>query len=149
MPCGSYSGYGTARDLAKLMGILANGGSYNGKSYMSPEIVRLLTEVLTDRSDEVLPWPQVYGRGTTPLLSPLVSRYNFLTGMGIIPRGMPTIHILKKIETRKHFSRMRTIHLPTAPVLVAATRCQYLWGYNPPGFLPHWIPTVFRRDPRP
>ena len=78
VPCGSYSGYGTARDLAKLMGILANGGSYNGTTFMSPETVRLLTEVLTDRPDEVLPHPQPYGLGTNPYRSPLVSRFYWI-----------------------------------------------------------------------
>ena len=80
VPCGSYSGYGTARDLAKLMGILANGGSYNGKNYMSPETIRLLTEVLTERVDEIIPMQFPYGPGTTPFKSPLVSsfQYDFL-----------------------------------------------------------------------
>ena len=103
VPCGSYSGYGTARDLAKLMGILANGGSYNGRSYMSPETIRLLTEVLTDKTDQVVPWPMVYGRGTTPLLSPLVSILEFLMGMGTTPRGVPTIHIFLKIVKLETF----------------------------------------------
>ena len=74
VPCGSYSGYGTARDLAKLMGILANGGSYNGKSYMSPETTRLLTEVLTEGAEYVMGMPDLqFGRGVSPFLSPLVS----------------------------------------------------------------------------
>ena len=74
VPCGSYSGYGTARDLAKLMGILANGGSYNGKSYMSPETTRLLTEVLTEGAEYVMGMPDLqFGRGVSPFPSPLVS----------------------------------------------------------------------------
>ena len=72
IPCGSFNGYGTSRDLAKVMGILANGGSYNGKSYMSPETVRLLTEVLTDKMDEVIRIPAAIGRGTVVIKSPMV-----------------------------------------------------------------------------
>ena len=74
VPCGSYSGYGTARDLAKLMGILANGGSYNEKSYLSPETVRLLTEVLTEGDEYVMGMEGLqFGRGMSPFPSPLVS----------------------------------------------------------------------------
>ena len=74
VPCGSISGYGTARDLAKLVGILANGGTYEGRTYLSAETVRQLTEALTERDDEVLPVSfMVYGRGTTPFRSPAVS----------------------------------------------------------------------------
>ena len=62
------------RDLAKLMGILANGGSYNGKSYMSPETIRLLTEVLTEGAEYVMGMPDLqFGRGVSPFPSPLVS----------------------------------------------------------------------------
>ncbi len=76
IPCGSFSGYGTARDLAKLMGILANGGSHNGKSYLSPRTVKLLTEVLTpeDRPELCLGNTVLqFGRGTTPFKTPVVS----------------------------------------------------------------------------
>ena len=74
IPCGSYSGYGTARDLAKLMGILANGGSYNGTSLMSRHTTAMLTDVLTE-GDEYVMGRNTLGRGVTPFKSPLVS-YN-------------------------------------------------------------------------
>ena len=57
----------------RLMGILANGGSNKGKSYMSPETTRLLTEVLNDSPDEVVVMDLPCSRGTTPYKSPLVS----------------------------------------------------------------------------
>ena len=100
VPCGSYSGYGTARDLAKLMGILANGGSHKGRSYMSPETTRLLTEVLTERVDDIVAVQFPYGRGTTPFKSPLVSsfQYNFLLQEGKPQRGP----IISKLSKKLH-----------------------------------------------
>ena len=75
IPLASTNGYGTARDLAKLVGILANGGTHNGKSYISARTVKLLTEILTDGgTDKVIKTDKLqYGRGTTPLKTPLVS----------------------------------------------------------------------------
>ena len=75
VPCGSFSGYGTARDLAKLYGILANGGTYKGKSYLSPETTRLLTEVLADGTEYVMGMKDFpMSRGTSPVKTPLVSQ---------------------------------------------------------------------------
>ena len=73
IPCGSYSGYGTARDLAKLMGILTNGGSYNGTTLMSQDTTALLTDVLTEGDELVMGRTTQFGRGVTPIKSPLVS----------------------------------------------------------------------------
>ena len=73
IPCGSYSGYGTARDLAKLMGILADDGSYNGTALMSRDTTAMLTEVLTEGDEYVMGRNTQFGRGVTPVKSPLVS----------------------------------------------------------------------------
>ena len=77
VPCGSYSGYGTARDLAKLMGIMANGGTDDGKSYISVNTMKLLSEILVEGQDQVMGVVSPYGRGTYPYLNQLVMhRFN-------------------------------------------------------------------------
>ena len=99
IPCGSYSGYGTARDLAKLMGILANGGTHDGKSYISPKTTKLLTEVLTEGFDEVIIEWVPYGRGTGPLKTPLVGAL-YLRVLNIILKIMvQSLHPQEFIST--------------------------------------------------
>ena len=61
--------------------------------------------------------------------------------------------MIKVFKKRKHSSRMRTIDLPTVPVLAVTTRCQDDWGRgvgiptpwdtNSPGYLtPGYLPSV-------
>lgn len=42
IPLTSFLGYGNARSLAKLWGIIANGGTYNNKTLLNPEVIRIL-----------------------------------------------------------------------------------------------------------
>ena len=55
------------------MGILANDGSYNGTALMSRDTTALLTEVLTEGDEYVMGRTTQFGRGVTPVKSPLVS----------------------------------------------------------------------------
>lgn len=51
IPLTSFLGFGNARSLAKLWGIIANGGSYNNKTLLTPDMVHLLgTPVVAGRS---------------------------------------------------------------------------------------------------
>ena len=43
LPCPSTHGHGTASNMAKFFGILANGGELDGKRLMSEKAVRQLT----------------------------------------------------------------------------------------------------------
>ena len=83
IPCGSFSGYGTAPDLAKLMGILANGGAHDGRTYISPGTTALLVE----GPDEVMLVNAPYGRGTTPFKNPLVLACNAGTDLEFTAAG--------------------------------------------------------------
>merc|ERR1712226_748113 len=63
-PIPSVFGFGKADSVAKLYGIIANGGKYKGKQYMSPEIITKLTESLYEGPDVLLAGMLVnYGRG--------------------------------------------------------------------------------------
>jgi hypothetical protein len=63
--CGSSHGFGTARGLAKLMGILANGGQYDGRTLLSPEAIERLNTPLSSEFDRVVLRDITYGPGTT------------------------------------------------------------------------------------
>ena len=52
---------------------------------MSLETTRLLTEVLTERVDELITLQFPCGRGTTPFKSPSVSSLGLLIGEGANP----------------------------------------------------------------
>ena len=67
----AYS-HGNGRELAKLFGILANGGSFNGKQIMSPATIKLQTEKIKSGKDECLKIDITYGRGYTIMESPKV-----------------------------------------------------------------------------
>ena len=54
------------------MGILANGGAHDGRTYISPGTTALLAEALVEGPDEVMLVNAPYGRGTTPFKNPLV-----------------------------------------------------------------------------
>ena len=54
------------------MGILANGGRYNGTTLIAPEMTRLLTEILTEGDEYVMGGTTQFGRGVTTFKSPLV-----------------------------------------------------------------------------
>ncbi len=72
-PCGSINGFATAPAAAKLMGILANGGTHEGRTYLSPGTSRLLQERLTSGLEQLFQANLQFGRGTTPYKTPLVS----------------------------------------------------------------------------
>ena len=54
------------------MGIMANGGTHDGKSYISPKTTKLLSEMLVEGQDQVMGGVAPYGRGTYPFLNQLV-----------------------------------------------------------------------------
>lgn len=70
IPMSSFLGFGNARSLAKLWGIIANGGTYKNKTLMTPDMVRLLgTPVAAGRSlDGIVDVP--LGRGVFFLPTP-------------------------------------------------------------------------------
>ena len=67
----SALGTGTARGLAKLFGILANGGNYKGKQLLSPEVIQQLSTQITAGECEIFPsiTPH-WGRGVPILKNP-------------------------------------------------------------------------------
>jgi len=65
VPCGSSHGVGTARALAKLTGILANGGVWNDKMLISPAAIQRLQSSLSSEFDRVVLRDITYGPGTT------------------------------------------------------------------------------------
>ena len=68
----SIFGHGNSQALAKLFGILANGGSFEGKNLMSPATVELQTHKMKSGRDRILRVPITYGRGYTIMTSPKV-----------------------------------------------------------------------------
>ena len=56
-------GVGTARNLAKLMGIVGNGGSYEGKQLLSSESISRLRRPLNEEYDVVVMRHISYGPG--------------------------------------------------------------------------------------
>ncbi len=74
IPCGSFTTFATAKDLAKLVGIMANDGTHNGKSYISPQTVKRLTKTKTSGLEIISGLDSMrFGLGTLPVKSPLVS----------------------------------------------------------------------------
>lgn len=71
IPCASSHGIGTARALAKLMGILANGGKLEEKVLLTPQAIDLLGRPLSEDTDRFLLRKVTFGPGT--MLLPLNS----------------------------------------------------------------------------
>lgn len=71
IPCASSHGVGTARALAKLMGILANGGKLKEKVLLTPQAIDLLGRPLSEDNDRFLLRKVTFGPGT--MLMPLNS----------------------------------------------------------------------------
>ncbi|RUS71720.1 hypothetical protein EGW08_020517 [Elysia chlorotica] len=71
LPISSSHGVGTALAVAKLMGIIANGGQHEGKVMLRPESINGLQMPLSHGTDLTLGNSQVYGRGT--MLIPIVA----------------------------------------------------------------------------
>ncbi|ELT92716.1 hypothetical protein CAPTEDRAFT_221503 [Capitella teleta] len=69
LQCGSSHGFGTARGVAKLMGILANGGEYLGQCLLSAKAIDYLNTTLSSEFDRVVLRHITYGPGTT-LMTP-------------------------------------------------------------------------------
>ncbi|KAK3611826.1 hypothetical protein CHS0354_040498 [Potamilus streckersoni] len=67
----AYSATGTARGLAKLYGILANGGTYQGKQLLSKEVIEKLSTTVIEGFDVVTQVDGVkYGQGVHMKLNP-------------------------------------------------------------------------------
>ena len=71
----SVFGHGNAHALAKLYGILANGGSSNGKRLMSPATVESQLQVIISGKCKILRLDTDFGRGYTIMQSPKVRIY--------------------------------------------------------------------------
>ncbi len=60
--------------MARLYGIVTNGGSHEGKKlFNKKETIQKLTEVLTAGEDKVIVMPMAYGRGFSRFPTPDVS----------------------------------------------------------------------------
>ncbi|XP_005092331.1 beta-lactamase domain-containing protein 2 [Aplysia californica] len=70
LPCPSSHGVGTALAVAKLTGIMANGGEHDGKRLLSPESIARMQEPLSYGTDKTLSGSEIYSRGT--ILQPVV-----------------------------------------------------------------------------
>jgi CubicO group peptidase (beta-lactamase class C family) len=57
--------HGTALDLARILGVLANGGLLDGKRILSPEVVAAATRERIHGLDKVLPYEMSWGAGYT------------------------------------------------------------------------------------
>lgn len=71
-PNPSTHGYGTATSIAKLFGILANGGIWNGKKTLSSNVINQLSIPEIEGEDLCVFIPQTMGLGTKLLKSPKV-----------------------------------------------------------------------------
>jgi len=73
----SFSGTGTARGLARMYGILANGGSDGGKTLLSPAAIKTLATPVVYGADYVMITGEQtsIGRGTMYLTNPKVICY--------------------------------------------------------------------------
>ncbi|CAD5115210.1 DgyrCDS4203 [Dimorphilus gyrociliatus] len=69
-PNPSTHGYGTATSAAKLFGILANGGMWNGKKIISANIINKLNIPEVSGEDQCVFFQQTMGLGTKLLKSP-------------------------------------------------------------------------------
>ena len=75
LPVGSSHGSGTAQAVAKLYGILANGGRYEGKQVLSAESIRALEEPAMTGVDQMAGIRVQRGLGTW--LMPAISNGDF------------------------------------------------------------------------
>ena len=75
LPVGSSHGSGTAESVAKLYGILANGGQYEGQQVLSEKVIQALEDVEMEGVDQMLGIQVQRGMGT--LLMPVIQNGNF------------------------------------------------------------------------
>ena len=85
LPVGSSHGSGTAESVAKLYGILANGGQYKGKQVLSQEAIQSLERPAVTGVDQMLGILKQNGMGTWLMpviedndLEKVDASYNFL-----------------------------------------------------------------------
>jgi CubicO group peptidase (beta-lactamase class C family) len=64
VPVASLNGFGTGSSMAKLMGILGNGGHVKGQRLLKPESIRHLGTVIMNGTDMVLMSEVAFGPGT-------------------------------------------------------------------------------------
>ena len=67
LPVGSSHGFGTAESVAKLYGILANGGMYNGRQVLTVDTIRALEKTAKSGLDQMVGIRLQRGMGTWPL----------------------------------------------------------------------------------
>lgn len=73
---GGFNGQGNARSVARLQSLVSHGGTIDGRTYLSPEIVERIFEVQSDSPDRVLGHRIPFGMGyalPTPDLMPTPS----------------------------------------------------------------------------
>ena len=75
LPVGSSHRSGTAKSVAKLYGILANGGHYKGKQVLSQEVIKTLEEPVVTGVDQMLGIRKQNGMRTW--LMPVIADNNF------------------------------------------------------------------------
>ena len=75
LPVGSSHGSGTAESVAKLYGVLANGGQFDGKQVLSEKVIQALEDVEMEGVDQMLGIYVQRGMGT--LLMPVIQNGNF------------------------------------------------------------------------
>lgn len=71
------NGFATAISLGRLMGILAAGGSHEGRQLLSPPAIKALLEPIAEGKDKVLLMNVTYGRGVTLRSTPMVKTFFF------------------------------------------------------------------------
>ncbi|XP_060064309.1 beta-lactamase domain-containing protein 2-like isoform X2 [Ylistrum balloti] len=82
VPLVSTMGHGNARSLAKLYGILANGGQMDGKQMLSQDMINILNKPVVDKLSLDLYRPVTYGLGVIFFGNPQGGKVFGHTGFG-------------------------------------------------------------------
>lgn len=82
IPCSSFNGHGTARAIAKLYGIIANGGVYDNKTLLEESTIKTLNQTIVEGNDVVLGAELKFGHGLIISDTPTGSRTFGHAGFG-------------------------------------------------------------------
>ena len=98
LPVGSSHGSGTAESVAKLYGILANGGQYKGKQVLSQEAIKSLERPAVTGVDQMLGILKQNGMGTW--LMPVIEDNNLeKVGVTIVSFRFSALLLIHHIHT--------------------------------------------------
>ena len=78
IPCGASRGFGTAMGLAKIYGILSNGGSYKGKQLLSLNSIKKMIQPRVTGIDKYIMYNVTYAAGMNIRESRTVSNIRFI-----------------------------------------------------------------------